>query len=116
MDRVKSNWVYRKLRNFLDGSNPTSRVEARLWSGALHLVDSTTSGPTSSCRLAPSPTSSLLTCSAPLARPAQSGFEPPFELFRSSRPAQPSQPPGQSKIAVSNCVVITNARLLCNKT
>ena len=39
MDMVKSNWVYRKLRNFRAGiESDISCLKARLWSGALHLA------------------------------------------------------------------------------
>jgi IS5 family transposase len=37
-DMVKSNWVYRKLRNFRAGIESDLVLEARLWSGALHLA------------------------------------------------------------------------------
>ena len=38
MDMVKSNWVYRKLRNFRAGIVRHLVLEARLWSGALRLA------------------------------------------------------------------------------
>ena len=39
MDMVKSNWVYRKLRNFRAGiESDISCLKRRLWSGALHLA------------------------------------------------------------------------------
>ena len=72
-DMVKSNWVYRKLRNFRAGVEfPTFSVpEARLWPGALSLlgVASTTLRPMSGPQSSPTTSVSLRVSSRPDAFP-----------------------------------------------